>query len=71
MIRVLIVSGNANNGSKAGFIVNANNDSSNDNPNIGTHLCLFSDNHIHPATRQNTKQTPLQFGMLAEELGAT
>lgn len=71
MIRVLIVSGNANNGSLAGIIVNANNDSANDNANIGTHLCLVSDNHIHLAAWQNTKQTPLQFGMLAEELGAT
>lgn len=37
--RVVIVGGNANNGSNAGlFYVNSNNDSSNANRNIGTRL---------------------------------
>ena len=40
--RVVLVSRNANNSSKAGvFIVNANNTFSNDNTNIGTQLCLL------------------------------
>lgn len=43
MNHVVIVSGNANNGTNAGtFIVNANNDSSNRNRNIGTHLAVSS-----------------------------
>lgn len=41
MDQVVIVSRNANNGTNAGtFIVNANNDSSNANRNIGTHLAV-------------------------------
>jgi hypothetical protein len=43
MNRVVHVSSNANNGTNAGtFIVNANNDSSNRNRNIGTHLAVSS-----------------------------
>ena len=43
MDQVVIVSRNANNGANAGtFIVNANNDSSNANRNIGTHLAVSS-----------------------------
>lgn len=39
MYRVVLVSSNANNGANAGtFNVNANNDASNSNRNIGTHL---------------------------------
>lgn len=40
--RVVHVGSNANNSAKVGvFYVNANNDSSNANSNIGTHLCLL------------------------------
>jgi hypothetical protein len=43
MNHVVIISSNANNGTNAGtFIVNANNDSSNRNRNIGTHLAVSS-----------------------------
>jgi hypothetical protein len=43
MNQVVLVSSNANNGTNAGtFIVNANNDSSNRNRNIGTRLAVSS-----------------------------
>jgi hypothetical protein len=49
MDQVVIVSSNANNGTNAGtFIVNANNDSSNRNRNIGTHLAVSSVREISP-----------------------
>ena len=56
--RVVLLGSNSNNSSKAGvFYVNSNNDFSNDNPNIGTHLCLFFVLlYISFATWQNTKQ---------------
>ena len=51
--RVVLVSRNANNSSKAGvFIVNANNTFSNDNVNYGTQLCLLYNitKYINPAS---------------------
>jgi hypothetical protein len=45
--QVVIVSRNTNNGANAGtFNVNANNDSSNANRNIGTQLAVSSANEI-------------------------
>jgi hypothetical protein len=47
--QVVIVSRNTNNGANAGtFNVNANNDSSNANRNIGTQLAVSSANEISP-----------------------
>lgn len=38
----LLVGGNANNSSNAGFVYsNSNNDPSNTNTNIGSHLCFY------------------------------
>jgi hypothetical protein len=49
MSHVVHVSSNANNGTNAGtFNVNANNDSSNANRNIGTHLAVSSANETSP-----------------------
>ena len=49
MNHVVNVSSNANNGTNAGtFIVNANNDSSNRNRNIGTHLAVSSVRETSP-----------------------
>ena len=65
--RVVLVSSNANNSSKAGvFIVNANNTWSNDNTNIGTQLCLLYNitKYINLASWQNTKQSLIQFSRL-------
>ena len=61
---------NANNSVKAGvFYLNVNNDLTNDNSNIGSHLCLFFKNIWHKilASRQNTKQSLIQFGRLILE----
>lgn len=49
MNHVVIVSSNANNGTNAGrFILNANNDSSNSNRNIGTQLAVSSADETSP-----------------------
>jgi hypothetical protein len=49
MNHVVQVSSNANNGTNAGtFNVNANNDSSNANRNIGTHLAVSSEIETSP-----------------------
>jgi hypothetical protein len=48
MIHVVHVSSNANNGANAGaFYVNANNDSSNRNRNIGSQLAVFVASEIN------------------------
>jgi hypothetical protein len=54
--RVPLVGSNANNSGKAGgFALNANNTWSNDNVNIGTHLCLLNYRKSkNPASWQNT-----------------
>ena len=49
MNQVLNVGSNANNGTDAGrFYLNANNDSSNRNRNIGTHLAVSSADETSP-----------------------
>ena len=65
--RVVLVSRNANNSSKAGvFIVNANDAWSNANTNYGTQLCLLYNitKYINLASWQNTKQSLIQFSRL-------
>jgi len=56
-MRVVLLGGKSNNSSKAGWYVNSNNTFSNDNSNIGTHLCLLLVIYISLATWQNTKQS--------------
>lgn len=52
MYQVVHVSSNANNGANAGtFNVNANNDASNSNRNIGTHLAVSSNAKPTPSPR--------------------
>lgn len=62
--RVPLVSSNANNSGSAGvFALNANNTWSNDNVNIGSHLCLVKFIwYKNLASWQNTKQSLIQFG---------
>ena len=54
--RVVRLGGNANNSANAGtFYINANNDSTNDNINIGSQLALNSKSEYHNhASWQNT-----------------
>ena len=65
--QVAKLGGNANNSVKAGvFYLNVNNDLTNDNSNISSHLCLFFKNIWHKilASRQKIKQSLVQFGRL-------
>lgn len=65
---VVIVSGNANNGANAGtFYVNANNDASNRNRNIGTQLAVRSA-HTTPA-RGGEYVNPITLGRATEQRG--
>lgn len=66
---VLHVSSNANNGVNAGtFYVNANNDSSNANRNIGRQHAGSCSWNQTPAQKGEYVH-PLQFGSYGEELG--
>lgn len=71
--RVAHVGGNANNSVKAGVsYLNANNDSTNANSNIGRRLNLFQVfsgvfRCMNPASWQNTKQGPIGIGRLMAE----
>ena len=71
--RVAYAGGNANNSSKAGaFYLNANNDSTNANSNIGRRLKIFQVfsgvfRCMNPASWQNTKQGPIGIGRLLTE----
>lgn len=65
---VVHVSSNANNGANAGtFNVNANNDSSNRNRNIGTQLAVRSA-HTTPA-RGGEYVNPIALGRATEQRG--
>ena len=65
---VVYVSSNANNGSNAGtFYVNANNDSSNRNRNIGAQLAVRSA-HTTPA-RGGEYVNPIALGRVTEQRG--
>ena len=67
---VVNVSGNANNGTNAGtFIVNANNDASNRNRNIGAHLAV-KNKHTSPA-RCGEYVNPITLGSESEQRGCT
>lgn len=67
---VVNVSGNANNGANAGtFIVNANNDASNRNRNIGTHLAV-KNKRTFPA-RCGKYVNPITLGSESEQRGCT
>jgi hypothetical protein len=69
MYQVVIVGGNANNGTNAGtFNVNANNDASNSNRNIGTHLAVSSVQN-QPLPFLGEYADPIQFGRETEKLG--
>ena len=66
---VTIVGGNANNGANAGtFYVNANNDSSNRNRNIGTHLAVKKKLDLTPA-RVGEYVSPIVLGSESEQHG--
>jgi len=66
---VVHVSSNTNNGANAGtFYVNANNDSSNRNRNIGAHLVGSCKQKLTPAP-WGEYVDPIQFGRATEELG--
>ena len=70
--RVVLVSNNANNSSKAGsFALNANNTWSNANVNIASHLCLWYtkiiDKCSHLAPWQKIKKSLIQFGSLVSD----
>jgi hypothetical protein len=71
MIRVACVSGNANNGSNAGvFALNANNDSSNRNRNIGRQLAVVVLACCKPLLQGWGEYVePLQFSSESERLG--
>ena len=65
---VVNVSGNANNGANAGtFIVNANNDASNRNRNIGTHLA--ENNKRTSPARSGEYVNPITLGSASEQRG--
>lgn len=68
--RVVNVGSNANNAANAGtFMVNANNDSSNANRNIGSQLAVVRVVELIPSLRREHVY-PIQFGsLLYEELG--
>jgi hypothetical protein len=67
---VVNVSGNANNGANAGtFIVNANNDASNRNRNIGTHLA--ENNKRTSPVRRGEYVNPIALGSESEQRGCT
>lgn len=67
--RVVIVSGNANNGTNAGsFILNSNNDSSNANRNIGRQLAVSNCQSQTPALTGEYVD-PIQSGSNCERLG--
>ena len=70
MTHVVNVSSNANNGTNAGtFYVNANNDSSNRNRNIGTQLAVSCAIKINSFPLLGEYVNPMQFGRETEELG--
>ena len=70
MNRVVHVSRNANNGTNAGvFYVNANNDSSNANRNVGGQHAVSSRNGEQTPARKGEYVNPIQFGSYGEELG--
>ncbi len=65
---VVNVSSNANNGANAGtFIVNANNDSSNRNRNIGSQLAVRK-KHTTPAS-SGKYVNPILLGSVSEQQG--
>jgi hypothetical protein len=67
---VVHVSSNANNGANAdAFYVNANNDSSNANRNIGRHLAVICTIKINSFPLLGEYVNPMQFGRETEELG--
>jgi hypothetical protein len=69
MGHVVHVSRNANNGTNAGtFYVNANNDSSNANRNIGSHLAVSSTVKVTPSLAGEYVY-PIQLGRETEQLG--
>jgi hypothetical protein len=69
MNHVVHVSSNANNGTNAGtFQVNANNDSSNANRNIGTHLAVSCAFKLTPSP-WGEYADPIQLGRETEQLG--
>jgi hypothetical protein len=70
MNQVVHVSSSANNGANAGaFYVNANNDSSNANRNIGSHLAVSSVFEINSFPLLGEYVDPIQLGRKTEELG--
>ena len=70
MDRVVHVSSNANNGSNAGvFYLNANNDASNANRNIGSQLAVVSSSWKQTPALTGKYVYPIQFGRETEELG--
>jgi hypothetical protein len=71
MIVVTHVSGNANNGSNASvFTLNANNDSTNRNRNIGSQLAVVVSAYCRSLLQGWGEHVePLQFGSVSEQLG--
>ena len=70
LIRVVHVGSNANNGTNAGtFNVNANNDSSNSNRNIGTHLAGSFNSERNPCPVKGEYVNPILLGRETEQQG--
>ena len=71
MIVVTHVSGNANNGSDASvFTLNANNDSTNRNRNIGSQLAVVVSAYCKSLLQGWGEHVePIQFGSVSEQLG--
>ena len=70
MCYVVIVGGDTNNGTNAGaFNVNANNDSSNRNRNIGTHLAVSCTRIETTPSPWGEYVDPIQLGRETEQLG--
>lgn len=70
LVHVVHVGSNANNGANAGaFNVNANNDSSNSNRNIGTHLAESFNSERNPCSEKGKYVNPILLGRETEQQG--